>query len=256
MSGRCHQFSRRDALGRSPSQAGTPEIVKMDLRAPQAFARRGHRGALGVSVEDGGCRADAPQRPQVEGLEERALGHHQRHSVRGRGHADREPLGGTRSCQAIDLLAQVVVEPGEREGLHYLAVLDSGCHGRVAAPGADGAGVLGELQREDDEAVTVRGLDVAAVDDGLVWPGHLRHRRREVRATQSTISRAHRGSAGRLGGAGREAGEEQRAGREEKASPHSFMTPSRPDHHRTPTPDLRPRRIAHATAGPSRCLSC
>ena len=105
---------------------------------------------LGISVEDGRRRADPLQRPQVERLEERALGHHQRHGVRGGRHADCEPLGGAGPSGAVDLLPQVVVDPGEREGLHHLSVADGCRHWLVAASGADGGGVLGELQGEDE----------------------------------------------------------------------------------------------------------
>jgi hypothetical protein len=37
---KCDEFSRRGALGRSPSQSGASEIVKVDLRAPQTLAGR------------------------------------------------------------------------------------------------------------------------------------------------------------------------------------------------------------------------
>ena len=105
-------------------------------------------------------------------------------------------------------------------------------------------------------------------DDGLfdatysfVVPGNLTtgslmsHLRHEVLAAQPAVGRAHRGGACRLSCLGRKAGEEERALRDEKNSPHSPMTPSRPDYHRTPIPDLRPRRVAQAAAGPPRCLA-
>ena len=127
------------------------------------------------------------------------------------GHADHELLGGARPGGAIDLLAQVVVEAGEREGLRCVAPADRGRHRRIAAPWADGSRVLGQLQREDDEAMSRHGLDGATVDDGLIRLGHFSHLPFEVLPAQAAIGRPHRGATRRLCSAGQPTREQDHA---------------------------------------------